>query len=829
MSETNCSLIKKVSFGEHMATNFLMYALDVISDRALPSASDGLKPVQRRLLQSMYTLGLHPGSTYKKCARTVGDTLGRLHPHGDESVYEAMVNLAQNWKIKYPLIDFHGNVGSVDGDPAAAMRYTEGRLAPAGELLMADIDKNTVDMKKNYDEAEMEAVELPGLFPTLLANGSSGIAVGMACSFVPHRVKDIYAAIDKIIENSLIGEDTSIDELIGIIQAPDFPSGGIITDLNDIYRGYKEGKGTVHIHSRYTINEDKKGQTSIVVTEIPYGVNKAKLIDKMDYLRKTGEIPDIKEVRDESSKDGMRIIIEIKKGGNEQFVLNKLMKRSELATTVSMNHQALVNGHVRERLSLKELLESFLEHAVSVTKRRSAFLLQKQERRLVIVQGFLLIADSILEAIEIITESETDEDVFVGLNARYGLSQVQVDAIQARRIGSLKKIDQLAYKEEAESLENEIAHLTAIITDDIVLLEETRSRLKEVAAKFSKEERCSEISTENALQDIEDRDLVPLQDIVIMQTHKGLIKAVRLNDYNSQKRNGKGISAKTQEDDFIENVITLTSRDDLVFLTNIGKAYVLPAFKIPVVQKTSVGKYIQNYIPFEEGEKVINVFPVSREGDMSEHTLFFATKNGICKRLSVNDLPVTRSGARIVAIREGDELIGCCMVEEEDNILLATKNGFAMKTAAKNIRVMGRNAAGVTGIRFKQDDDEVVAAVRANDDDSLFIVAENGIGKRMDPTEIRLLTNKGGKGVTYYKPSSRTGAVKAVLLVSNEQTVFVITQNGMLIRMPAESISTVGRTAAGVRIVNLSDGDSIASVSAAPKSPEEDSEDESDE
>ena len=827
MAEIEVNGVQKVSFEEHMTESFLRYAVDVVRARALPSVSDGLKPVQRRIIQSMYGLGLHPTSAYKKCARTVGECLGRLHPHGDQSVYDAMITLARSWKQRYPLIDVHGNVGSIDGDKAAAMRYTEGRLAPVGEFLMTDIDKNTVNMIPNYDESELEAEELSGLWPNLLCNGSQGIAVGMSCSFVPHRAIDIYNALDCIIGHALEGEEASIDELIDIVKAPDFPTGGIITNLADVYRGYREGKGTVHISSKYTIEEHKNGSVSIVATELPYGVNKAELIMKIDALCKEGELPDVRAVRDETSREGIRLVIDIKRGGNEQFVINKLLKKTDFATTVPMSHQAMVKGRAQEKLTLKQLLEYFLEHAVSVVKKKAAYNLEKQQKRLEIVEGFLAISVDILEAIRLITESETDEEVFEKLNETFGVNQAQVNAILARRIGSLKKIDQDAFVKESEELRNSIEYLTAIISDDEVLLEATREELKNASKRFENEERMSAYSTVDMTGDIKDRDLVPKEDIVITRSHKGLIKAVKLNTYNSQGRNGKGVSAKTQEDDFIEDVITLTTRDDLVFLTNIGKAYVVPAFKIPIVSKTAAGKYVQNYIPFEENEHVINVFPIKHSEEMKEYTIFFATKNGICKRLAVDDLPVTKNGARIISINDGDELVSCAMVKESDIVLLSTKKGMAVRTSAANFRVMGRQAAGVIGIRFKIDGDEVIAAVRANEEDSLLIMSEQGIGKRTKASEIRLLENKGGKGVAYYKPSDKTGSVKAVLLIANDETIFVVTQNGMIIRTPAESISTLGRTAAGVKIVSLQKDDIIATVSAAPKAPdEEEAEDE---
>lgn len=822
--EENNPLIQQVEFDKHMTQSFLSYAVDVIEDRALPSVFDGLKPVQRRILQSMYSLGLHPNSAYKKCARTVGDCLGRLHPHGDQSVYDAMVVLAQDFKERYPLVDGHGNFGSLDGDNAAAMRYTEARLSPIGELLMTDMDKETVDMKLNYDESEMEASELSGLFPTLLANGSSGIAVGMACSFVPHRAKDIYAAVDKIIDNTLAGNETTDNELIGIIKAPDFPTGGIITDLNDVYKGYLEGKGKVHVRSKYRVTEDKKGRQQIIITEIPYGVNKAKMLLKMDTLRKEGELSDIKEIRDESGKDGIRIVIELKKGANEQFVLAKLMKKTDMATTVSMNHQALVHGKAKEHLTLRQLLEAFLEHALSVVNRKSQFLLNKQQKRYHIVSGFLTVAPVILDVIQLITEAETDDDVFNSLHDAYGLDKEQIDAICARQLRSLKKMNENAYKKEADELSSSIEHLTAVTTDDIVLLNETRAELQNVAERFKNEPRRSEISTDNAATDIKDRDLIAKEDIVIMLTHKGLVKSVRLNDYNAQRRNGKGISAKMQEDDFVENIMTLTTHDDIVFMTNFGKAYVLPAFKIPIVSKNSVGKYIQNFIDFAEGERIISVLPIKH--NENGKTIFFASKNGICKRLAVDDLPSTKNGAVIIKFRDNDELVACTLVDDDDMILLATAKGMAIRTNVSNIRIMGRSAAGSIGIRFKHEEDHVISAIRANDDDTVLIAAENGIGKRMKASDIRLLTNKGGKGAVYYRPNEKTGSIVNVLHIEDDDTIFIVTQQGMIIRVPANSIKVVSRNASGVNLLSLKENDLIASISTAPEQAEEVKEDE---
>ena len=738
-------------------------------------------------------------------------------PHGDRSVYEAMVNMSQDFKQRYPLVDMQGNHGNLDGDPPAAMRYTEGRLSVYGDLMLTDLDKGTVDFVPNYDESEKETVVLSGLFPNLLCSYVSGIAVGIGTSFVPHMAKDVYKAVNHIIDKTLEGEEYTDDELIDIIKAPDFPTGGIITSLKEIHQGYKEGKGSVKIRSKYHTEIDKKGNESIIITEIPFGVIKSRLVSKIDELRKDNIIPDIKEVRDESDRDGIRVVIDLKKNANTELTINKLLKDTEMATTVSMNHQALVKGKIREHLTLKELLEIFLEHSIEIVRNKIKYDLPRKQKRLHILEGSVIITPNINEVIDIIKEANSDEEIVSKFSDLYSLDEEQTSAILSRQIRTLKKISIDEYNEEINSLTKEIQHLTNILNDDFELLNETKVRLNEVAVKFEKEERLTEISCETT-NSLTDKDYIAKEDIMIMITHKGIIKAVKTNEYNAQKKNGKGVSSKLVDDDFVENIISLTNHDNLVFITNIGKAYILPAYQIPIVSKKSVGKYVQNYVSLEESEKIINIVPIKENDD--NVTLFFASKKGLCKRLSVKDLPSTKSGAKVINIKDDDSIIGCTLVEDNDIVLLATNNGFAVRTPVSNIRLMGRAAAGVTGIKFKDDSDYVVSVLKANNKDQLLIVTDKGIAKRMNAEDIRI-TNRGSKGVSYYKPTKNTGAINIILIAEDDKTIFVVTQLGMTIRIPASSIKVMSRTATGSKIVNLQKDDIIASVSSAPMQEDE--------
>lgn len=818
--------IIQTEFADHMTSSYLQYAQEVLEDRAIPSASDGLKPVQRRILQSLFYLGLHPNSQYKKCARAVGDTLGRLHPHGDQSVYDAMVVQAQDFKQRYPLVDIHGNYGSIDGDPAAAMRYTECRLSRYGEMMMADADKETVDMKPNYDESESEAVDLPGLLPLLLLNGNQGIGVGLATSFVPHCAKDVFKAIDKYLSNVLKGKETSPYELIDIIKAPDFPTGGIITNLEGVRKGYLTGKGTVRIRSRYEVQIDKKGNESIIITEIPYGVIKSKMIVKMDELRKNGVTPEIKEIRDESSKDGIRIVIELKKGSNSQLVINNLLKSTELETTVSMNHQALINGKIREKLTLKDMIECFIDHALDVTKRKSQYILDKEKIRYHIVLGFLTIAPTILEAIKIITESETDDDIYTNLKSVYDLDDEQITAIISRQIRSLKKMSQTEFEDEAEKLATDIERLTKIVTDDIELITETRKVLQETANVFNKDTRLTEID-ETASVINSDKELVAQEDVVMIITHNNMIKCVKASEYNAQERAGNGVQLKTAEDDFVERILTLTTHDELVIVTDAGKAYVISAYKIPIVGKNAVGKYLNNYVDIDfNTEKIVTILIVDEKTIQDEENcILFVSKNGLAKRLSYGNLPQTKNGAKVVTIRDDDRIVSCLAINNSDNVFIAASNGKGLKTAADNFSIQGRAGSGVRAMKFKDEEDAVVNTVIANANDVVMVVTENGIGKRLD---MNLFNEKGrgGHGQCYYKIDNKTGNIADIVNIKEDETLITTTINGMIIRIPADSIGSMGRTAKGVKIVNLKNDDKVVAIASAPKQEDEDDSDE---
>jgi DNA gyrase subunit A len=820
-------VIVQKDFAEYLQPNFLDYARDVSKNRALPDIRDGLKPVGRRIEQTMFGLGLHPNTPFKKCARIVGQCLGLYHPHGDTSVYDALVNMAQDWKMRYPLINVHGNVGSIDGDPAAAMRYTESRLSMVGELMMKDINKDTVDMQPNYDESMQEPSVLPTLFPNLLANGTSGIAVGISTSFVPHYVKDVYKALDRMIEDALAGKDTSIDDLISIVKAPDFPTGGVIMNLSDVYRGYREGEGRVVVRSKYEIEPYGSGNTKerIVITEIPFRVNKSRLLDKFADLKRNDIVPDIAEVRDESNREGMRIVIELRKGANTQWVVNTLLKNTEMQTSIPMRHVALIDGHPHEKVTLQDMLEYFLAHAVEVVRRRTSFDLNKAKGRQHIIEG-LVKANDVIDDIYAANKAAKNKAAAIdAVKELIGVDDEQATAIIDLHLWSLNEDSVTKLQEEFEQINTLINHYEAILGEESELLIETQKSLADIAAQFKNDKRKSEISTES-MGDADEREYVLEEDIVIMYTHNGMIKSVKLEEYNAQGRNGKGVSLKTKDDDFVEKLITLTTKDNLVFISNVGKAYVLPAFRIPISSKNATAKYASNFLEMEGDEKIVTVLPI--EHDDTIHSLFFITKNGLGKRLAIDDLPARRNGARVITFKEGDELIGCTLVDDDSTLLIATADGYGFRTPVKQVRTMGRTAAGVIMMRFKNPDDCVVSIAEVKDDDKVFVLSQAGFGKRILAQNIPLRDNKGGKGVIIYKPSKKSGSVKGVLNVKDDENIMVVTTNGMIIRIPASTVGAMGRSASGVRIINLSAGDEVATASTAVQSEEDDSDESED-
>ena len=803
----------EVDFADHMVNQFLGYAMDVIKGRALPDVRDGLKPVHRHILYAMYELGLHPSSQYKKCARSVGETLGKYHPHGDQSVYDALVVMAQDFKLRYPMIDGHGNFGSVDGDPAAAMRYTESRLSKYGELMMADVDKATVDFVPNYDESEKEPAILPGLFPALLCNGTSGIAVGMAASFLPHSASAVFKAIDRILECAIDDNVADIEELIKIVQAPDFPTGGVIVNQPEVWKAYREGKGRCIVRAKYHIEQwgRKNDKDAIVVTELPYDVNKAKLVSSIQKLMdndEENEFAEIEEIRDESDRTGMRVVIELKKDAQTNIVINRLLKKTDMQKGLSMNHVALVNGHPKHNLTLEDLLSSFTDHAITVCQNKVKFQSEKLSKRAHILEALILALNDADATIELLKASSRQK-ALSNLKEAYKFDDEQAEAVAGLRFYALNDEDKEKLENEYLDVDNRLKSCYSILGDLKELLKYTRQELDSVREKyFSKDTRLTEISAEMG-----DRETIPDMDVVIAYTHSGYIKCVKLDEYNAQKRNGKGNSFKTKENDFVESVHTLSTHDDLVLITTFGKAYVLPAYKIPTVSKSSVGKLLSNYIQLAENEEVVKLFVVTRKDREANKSMLMVTKLGIGKRMSLDDLPQTRNGARVITMKsDEDELVSAALIDNDTEIAVVSAMGQTLRFAAECVSLMGRAAAGVKVMNLKNEGDYVVSAFTATNDMTLLQVMSGGNAKRVKVEDIPLKKNRGSSGVTGLGNPEKVGTVVAAVTAGDGDDVIVITQAGMIIRTPVSSISLQGRTANGVKLINLEDDDTIASV-----------------
>lgn len=823
------STVVKMELGNYMRPSYLAYARAVVEARALPDVRDGLKPVHRRILQSAMDLGLGPTATYKKSARLVGDCLGKYHPHGDASVYDAEVVMAQDFKERYPLMDIHGNAGSIDGDPAAAMRYTEVRMSKYGQLMLENIGKKTVDMQQNYDNSMEEPTVMPGLFPNLLLNGTSGVAVGVAADFQPHCAASIYEALDKMLEDAVNGEETSLNTLIDIVKAPDFPTGGIIINANSLREAYATGRGKVTVRGRYEVEDLPGGKHRMVITEIPYRVNKAKLIMKIADLKTSGVIEDMISVHDESDRKGMRIVIEFKSKVNMDWAVNMILKKTDLQKNLPFHHVAVVvdeNGSPcpKENLSLKDLLENFLLHAVNVTHRAVEFDLNKAQKRMHIVEALGLAVGQADEVWEINKSARTKRDAIDGVRQLLNVDEEQAAAIVDLHLWNMNEDSLAKLQNEYNELASYIGKCNEILNDQTVLLNETRQRLKDTYEQnFKGDKRRTEISNE-VTGSVDIRDYVQEEDIVITYTHNQMIKSVRLADCKSQRRNGVGTTLQTRDDDFVEQINTLSTKDNLVFITNKGKAYVLPAFRIPISSRAAQPKYLTNYISFAEDEHLLTMLPIKHEGD-EDKALFFVTKNGLGKRLKVTELPQTKSGARVINFREGDELVSCVLTEENDEVLIVSADGFGLRTPVSNFREMGRAASGVIAMKFKTDEDCVVATtVIKSDEDKVCVLTQGGFGKRIAVKDIAIRENKGGKGVIVYKPTKVSGGVAAVLNADDDETIIAVTTNGMIVRTPAKGISVLSTMARGVHIMKLQDGDSIALAVDAPKD-EADSED----
>ncbi|MDQ0351550.1 DNA gyrase subunit A [Alkalibacillus filiformis] len=808
--------VQEINISQEMRTSFLDYAMSVIVSRALPDVRDGLKPVHRRILYAMHDLGMHSDKAYKKSARIVGEVIGKYHPHGDSAVYDAMVRMAQDFNFRYMLVDGHGNFGSVDGDAAAAMRYTEARMSKISMEILRDINKNTIDYAENYDGTEKEPVVLPARFPNLLVNGASGIAVGMATNIPPHQLGEVIDAVLALSENP----DITIQELMeGYIHGPDFPTGGQILGRSGIRQAFETGKGSVTIRSKADIEEDANGKAKIIVTEIPFQVNKARLIEKIAELVRDKKIDGITDLRDESDRDGLRVVIEVRRDTNPNVVLNNLYKQTALQTSFGINMLALVDGQPKV-LNLKQSLSHYLEHQKVVIVRRTQFELDKAEARAHILEGLRIALDHLDEVIELIRQSQTTDIAREGLITRFGLSEKQAQAILDMRLQRLTGLEREKIENEYSELSELIAELKAILADENKVLEIIREELLEVKERFNDKRRTEIVA--GGVDLIEDEDLIPEETVVITVTHKGYVKRLPATTYRTQNRGGRGIQGmNTNDDDFVEHLISTSTHDTLLFFTNKGKVYRAKGYEIPEFSRTAKGLPLVNVIEIENDEWVNAVITVSEFVD--DWYLFFTTKNGLSKRTTLEQFAnIRRGGLRAINLREDDELISVRLTDGEKQIMIGTKDGSLIRFDEQNVRVMGRTATGVKGITL-HDEDEVVSMEILNAGVEVLTVTSKGYGKRTPESEYRM-QNRGGKGILTCKLNPRNGHVVAVKPVTGEEDLMIITVDGVLIRMPSESISTTGRNTQGVRLIRLSEEEEVATV--APVEKEEDAPDE---
>lgn len=799
--------IHDVDLKKTMEDSYIDYAMSVIVSRALPDVRDGLKPVQRRILYSMIELNNGPDKPHRKCARIVGDTMGKYHPHGDSSIYEALVKLAQDFSTRYPLVDGHGNFGSVDGDGAAAMRYTEARLSKISMEMIADINKDTVDFAPNFDETEKEPLVLPSRFPNLLVNGTSGIAVGMATNIPPHNLRETIEAVAKIIDNQVMEErETTIEEILKIVKGPDFPTGAMIMGKAGIEEAYRTGRGKIRVKAVTDIEAMPNGKNRIVVTELPYMVNKARLIEKIAELVKDKKIDGITDLRDESDRTGMRICIELRRDVNPNIVLNQLFKHTQLMDTFGVIMLALVDNKPRV-LNLSEMLHFYLDHQKEVVTRRTKYDLNKAEERAHILQGLLIALDHIDEVIRIIRGSENVQAAKQNLMERFGLSDAQAQAIVDMRLRALTGLERDKLEKEFQELQLRIAELKAILADEKKLLMVIREEILIIAEKYG-DERRTKIGFD--VDDISIEDMIPDEPTVIAMTNLGYIKRMSVGNFKSQHRGGKGIKGmQTIEEDFIEDLLMTTNHQYIMFFTNWGKVYRLKAYDIPESSRTARGTAIVNLLQIAPGEKVTAIIPIReyREG----RYLFMATKQGMVKKTPIKEYEnIRRSGLAAITLKDGDELIEVKFTNDEKDMLLVTKCGQCIRFHETDVRPTGRVSMGVIGMKLDKED-EVIGMQMNTQGDALLIVSENGMGKRTLMEEFTP-QNRGGKGVKCYKINSRTGNIVGAKVVKVEQEIMLITTEGIIIRINVEDISTLGRITSGVKLINMDKDIKVASI-----------------
>ena len=810
-NKNNDGKIIEKDIEKEMKTAYIDYAMSVIVSRALPDVRDGLKPVHRRILYAMYEDGITSDKPYRKCANTVGSVLGRYHPHGDASVYDAMVRMAQDFSLRYPLIDGHGNFGSIDGDGAAAMRYTEARMAKIAETMLTDIEKNTVDFMPNYDDRLQEPTVLPSKIPTLLINGSSGIAVGMATNIPPHNLTEVINGIIKIIDE----DNVTDEELLKIIKGPDFPTSGLILGREGIKQAYTTGRGKIIVRAEAEIEEMENGRQRIIVRSLPYQVNKARLIENIANLVKDKKIEGISELRDESDRnDKVRIVIGLKKDANAQVVLNHLYKNTQLQDTFGIIMLALVNGEP-EILTLRQCLDCFIDHRKDVILRRTQFDLDKALARAHILEGLRIAIDNIDEVINIIRNSY--DDAKEKLMQRFNLTDIQAQAILDMRLKTLSGLQREKIEEEYNELMKLIAHLREILASERLVFDIIKEELLEIKEKYGDERLTKIVAAEG---EIDDEDLIKEEQNVITLTHFGYVKRMPIDMYKSQKRGGKGIAGMaTREEDFVKKIFTASTHDTILFFSNKGKVYTLKGYELPEAGRTAKGTAIVNLLRLDQGEKITAVIPIANFAEGKY--LLMSTKNGMIKKTALSEYSsVRKNGLLGITLKENDQLIGVRLTDGEDDVVLVTSHGMSITFSEKDVRPIGRVSQGVIGIKL-DDDDFVIGmeSIISRENATLLAITENGFGKRTELDEYRVQT-RGGKGILTYKITAKTGNIVGIRITTDEEDVMIITENGTIIRLEVKDINILGRTTQGVTLMRTNEGKVVSIETISPEEEE---------
>ena len=799
--------VQEVDMKQTMEKYYIDYAMSVIASRALPDVRDGLKPVQRRILHSMAELSNYPDKPHRKCARIVGDTMGKYHPHGDSSIYGALVNMAQEWNFRYTLVDGHGNFGSVDGDSAAAMRYTEARLSKVSMKMIQDMDKDTVDFVPNFDDTEKEPAVLPARFPNLLVNGTTGIAVGMATNIPPHNLRETIGAVVKIIDNRVEEDrDTDVEELMEIIKGPDFPTGAEILGVRGISDAYRTGRGKIKVRGVSNIEVMDNGKSSIIITELPYMVNKANLIIKIAELVKNKKIDGITDIRDETNREGMRVVIELRRDANANIILKQLYKHTQLQDTFGVIMLALVNNEPKV-LPLVDVLKEYLKHQEDVVTRRSKYELNKARERDHILQGLLIALDNIDEVISIIRGSKTTQEAKEKLMERFSLSEIQANAIVEMRLRALTGLEREKLENEHAELVKRIEELVAILSDEKLLLGVIKKEIIEIADKYG-DDRRTKIGFDDS--DITMEDMIPNENTVLAMTHLGYIKRMSVDNFKAQHRGGKGIKGITTiENDFIEDLLMTTTHHYILFFTNLGRVYRLKAFEVPEAGRTARGTAMVNLLQLTPGEKVSAVIPVKEYNE--DKNILIVTKKGIVKKTPIMEFShIRKTGIIGINLREDDELIEVKQTDAETEVFLVTKYGKCIRFKETDVRNTGRNSMGVIGMNLSYDD-EVVGMQLDHQGDSLLIVSEKGMGKRTELSEYTV-QNRGGKGVKCYKITEKTGDIVGVKAVNDDHEIMMITSTGIIIQIKMEDLRVIGRDTSGVKLIDLDEGVTVAQI-----------------